>query len=263
MIFIGEKINGMFSSVRKAIDERDSKFILKLAESQLEAGAKYLDVNVGASDTQEEDMKWIVTELHQLPEVQLAIDTPNPSVMETGLKLCKNRPILNSTSAETEKSTNMLPLAAKYGAQLIALTIGDSGIPSGAEERVALAAAIITAANDYGIKTEDVYIDPVLLPIRAAQGNPLEVLQAIPFIKELDIPAPKTVVGLSNISQRCKSRSLINRAFLAIAIYVGLDAAIADVLDVELTQLTAATKIALNQDIYCDSFLHGINKLNK
>ena len=109
--------------------------------------------------------------------------------------------------------------------------------------------------SEYGIKNEDLYIDPVVLPVNVSQDNPRKVLTAISAIKELDIPAPRTIVGLSNISQKCSDRKIINRTFLAMAKYAGLDAAIVDACDEELMKTNLTSEILLNQTIYCDSFL--------
>ena len=223
MIFIGEKINGMFSTIRKAIEERNSEIIIKEAEKQLEAGADYLDVNVGTAKDKVEAMKWLVNTIQQIPNVKLCIDSPNAEVLEEGIKLCKNRPFLNSVSAEQSKIEKIMPIAHKYNTKLIALAISENGVPADSDEIIANSAIIMEATAEYGIKNEDLYIDPVVLPVNVSQDNPRKVLTAISAIKELDIPAPRTIVGLSNISQKCSDRKIINRTFLAMAKYAGLE----------------------------------------
>ena len=255
MIFIGEKINGMFSTIRKAIEERNSDIIIKEAEKQLEAGADYLDVNVGTAKDKIEAMKWLVNTIQQIPNVKLCIDSPNAEVLEEGIKLCKNRPFLNSVSAEQSKIEKIMPIAQKYNTKLIALAISENGVPADSDEIIANSAIIMEATAEYGIKNEDLYIDPVVLPVNVSQDNPRKVLTAISAIKELDIPAPRTIVGLSNISQKCSDRKIINRTFLAMAKYAGLDAAIVDACDEELMKTNLTSEILLNQTIYCDSFL--------
>ena len=245
----------MFSTIRKAIEERNSEIIIKEAEKQLEAGADYLDVNVGTAKDKIEAMKWLVNTIQQIPNVKLCIDSPNAEVLEEGIKLCKNRPFLNSVSAEQSKIERIMPIAQKYNTKLIALAISENGVPADSDEIIANSAIIMEATAEYGIKNEDLYIDPVVLPVNVSQDNPRKVLTAISAIKELDIPAPRTIVGLSNISQKCSDRKIINRTFLAMAKYAGLDAAIVDACDEELMKTNLTLEILLNQTIYCDSFL--------
>ena len=143
MIFIGEKINGMFSIIRKAIEERNSEIIIKEAEKQLEAGADYLDVNVGTAKDKIEAMKWLVNTIQQIPNVKLCIDSPNAEVLEEGIKLCKNRPFLNSVSAEQSKIAKIMPIAQKYNTKLIALAISENGVPADSDEIIANSAVRI------------------------------------------------------------------------------------------------------------------------
>lgn len=255
MILIGEKINGMFRSVKQAIEERDSAFIIKTAEQQLEQGAEYLDINTGAVPNRKEAMEWLVNTVQSISGVRLCIDSPNAEVLEAGIRLCREKPILNSVSAEQAKMDILFPMAKKYSSSIIALTMDENGIPAGEAERAELAAMLISCANEHGIKTSDLFIDPVILPVSADQTCAKKVLSAISVIKDLDVPAPKTVIGLSNISQRCSNRHLLNRTFMAMAMSAGLDAVIADTSDENLRETVLAGNIILNRDIYCDSFL--------
>lgn len=255
MLLIGERINGMYRAVGEAIRGRDEKFIRELGERQLEGGAALLDVNTGPAGGREE-MIWMVTVLGGISDVRLCIDSAKADVLEAGLALCKNRPMINSTTADPEKMAFLLPMAKRYGAQIIGLTMDGRGVPADAGGRVELAAQILAAASaEYDIPAADVYIDPLLLPVNVAQDNPRNVLEALDLIRQLDVPAPNTVVGLSNISQKCSCRSLLNSTFLSMAMENGLTAAIADVLDERLVETVAAGRVILNRDIYCDSFL--------
>ncbi len=260
MLFIGERLNGMFRAVKKAIEERDKKAILEIAEKQMENGAHYLDINVGPVAAGAEAMEWMVNTVQEIGDVKLSIDSAKVNIIEAGLKLCKNRPILNSITADDEKISSLLPIAKKFGAQVIALTMDDKGVPSTAEGRTELAAMILAAAQEYGFSTEDIYLDPLILPVNVAQDCPLQVLKAIAMIRELDVPSPKTILGLSNVSQKCASRELINRTFLAMAMYCGLDAAILDTNDTELVNTAITSRMLLNKDIYCDSYLSAFRK---
>ena len=255
MLFIGERLNGMFKSVRVAIENRDKKAIQHLAETQISMGADYLDLNVGAAENPVDAMKWLVECVQELGNVKLSIDSSKIEVLEAGLSLAKNEPILNSISADTEKMSELFPMARKFGASVIALTMDEKGIPSTVDARIELAALILATSVDYNFPSDKIFLDPLILPVNVAQNSPNDVLKTISAIKDLDVPAPKTVLGLSNVSQNCSNRGLINRTFLAMAMSHGLDAAILDVSDRELINTAITANIILNKDIYCDSFL--------
>ena len=134
------------------------------------------------------------------------------------------------------------------------------GIPRERNERSELALKIVSSCMEQGFPIEDLYIDPVVLPINVAQSQGIEVLESIKEFRLLSDPAPKTVVGLSNISQGTKSRSLINRTYLVMAIGFGLSGAIVDPLDKELMDGLITAELLLNKNIYCDSYLGAYKK---
>ncbi|MGE4357902.1 MAG: dihydropteroate synthase [Candidatus Omnitrophota bacterium] len=262
MYIIGERINGMFKDVARAIKDRDKKIIQELALKQIEKGANALDVSVGtASEDPLSAMEWLVKTITEVTDITLAIDTTKLTVMERGLQLCKSRPIINSTSADEEKLNNLISLANKYNASLIGLTMSKKGIPPDANSRLELAMSILTRWQEEGLSIDDLYIDAVILPVNVAQVQCLEVLETIRQIKMLSQPPPKTILGLSNVSQGTKYRSLINRTYLAMALSYGLDAAILDPLDEELIKVIRTAEVLLNKTVYCDSYLKIENKV--
>jgi len=113
----------------------------------------------------------------------------------------------------------------------------------------------VVAASEYDFPLEDLFIDPLILPVNVAQEHAPEVLETLRNVKTLSNPAPKTVVGLSNVSQNSVNRSLVDRTFLAMALAAGLDAAILNVNDEELLDTIATSRILLNQDVYAESYL--------
>jgi 5-methyltetrahydrofolate corrinoid/iron sulfur protein methyltransferase len=152
-------------------------------------------------------------------------------------------------------------LAKKYNAQVIGLTMDRSGVPHSKGERLELAQTIVAKAIEYGINTEDLYLDPILLPLNVAQAQASVVLESLREIRLLCNPAPQTVLGLSNLSQGThRSRSLINRTFLTMAIASGLTSAILDPLDRKLMDALITAELVLNRNIYCDSFLDAYRK---
>jgi 5-methyltetrahydrofolate corrinoid/iron sulfur protein methyltransferase len=129
------------------------------------------------------------------------------------------------------------------------------GIPKDSDTRLAFAMELVAAADEFGLPMENLFIDPLILPCNVAQDHAPEVLKTLSQIKMLADPAPKTVLGLSNVSQNCNNRPLINRSFLIMAMACGLDAAIADANDELLVEAAATAEILLNQNIYCDSYV--------
>jgi len=261
MLVIGDRINGMFGDVRRAIQRQDREVIQDLARRQVEAGAQALDLNVGtASDEPVEAMLWLMEAVQEAVDVRLCIDSAKNVVFEPALDACRGRPIINSTTGAQDKLDFFLPLARKYDAELIALTIDEAGVPSTTEARLEIAMRVLVAAMGQGLPADALYIDPVVLPVSAVQDQPARVLEAIGQFRQLSSPPPHVVVGLSNISQNAARRSLINRTMLVMAVAHGLDAAIIDPLDTEMMDAMITAELLLNKHLYCDSYLEAYRK---
>ncbi|NMA14606.1 MAG: methyltetrahydrofolate cobalamin methyltransferase [Clostridia bacterium] len=256
MIIIGERINGMFKDIGQAVNERNPKPLQEWAIKQKEGGAHYLDINTGPScEDRVAGMKWMVEVVQEVSDLPLVLDSTNYDSIEAGLEICKKPAMINSCPAEQPKIERVFPMAVKHNAKIIGLTMNEKGIPKNAENRIALAMELVAAADEYGLPMEDLFIDPLILPVNVAQDHVPEVLEAIRQVKMLADPAPNTVLGLSNVSQKSPDRSLINRTYLAMAMACGLDAAIADANDDALMEAAATAEILLNQSIYCDSYV--------
>lgn len=274
MILIAERINGMFLDVKKAIADKNKKVIQDLAKKQTEAGASYLDVNVGtAAADQEGTIQWLVETIQETCSTPLCLDSQKPDVIAAGLKVIntENGVLLNSTplnkKSDEEVFDKYIEMANQAGpkANLIALTMDKNGVPQDTDTRVAIAAEIVSKAMEKGFATQRLFIDPIILPVKVpnAQSQPGNILTAMDQIKYLSDPAPHMTIGLSNLSQGASERSLINRVFLAMAISRGLDSAIADVFDQELMNVVATSDLLMNKQIYSDSFLKVYSSANK
>ena len=256
MLIVSERINGQFSSVSQAIDQRDAKYIQELAIKQVECGANYLDINTGPGrDDAPACMEWLVKTVQEVVDTPLCLDSPGPKTMEAGLRVREGKTIINSTTAEMKKMERFFPLANEYDADIVCLTISEKGIPNDAESRTELAMLMLTTAMEFGVMPERVFLDPVILPVGAAQDQGKVVINSLSQFKLLNDPAPRTIVGLSNISNMAKERSLLNRTFLAMLMSTGLTAAIMDPEDRELMKIVKAGEILLNEKLYCDDFL--------
>jgi len=261
MFVIGELINGMYKNVGRAIKEKDKSEIKRLVKEQLNAGADALDLNCGPlSKDPKSDIKWLIETVQEITDSPLSLDSTKPEVILEGLKVIKNKLIINSTTADKEKLDILVPLALKYKASLIALTLNKKGVPQNKDQRIEMAVNILETCQNYNFPLEDLYLDPVVLPVNVAQSQQKEILEAIGEFKLLSQPSPKTIIGLSNVSQGTKYRSLINRTFLVIAINSGLDAAILDPTDSELMSALITSELILNKFIYCDSYIDAYRK---
>ncbi|MFA4992282.1 MAG: dihydropteroate synthase [Candidatus Omnitrophota bacterium] len=263
MFIIGERINGMFKDVARAIKEKNKPAIQELAKKQVSAGANALDVNVGpASADPKEAMAWLVRTITEVTDAALSIDTTKQDVMEAGLSLCRSKPIINSLNANEEKMHALFELAKRHNASVIALTMDKAGIPKDADGRLELAMKIVASCMEHGISPSELYLDAVILPVNVAQSHVKEVLKTIRDSKMLADPSPKTILGLSNVSQGSLpgNRELINRTFLAMAIANGLDAAIMDATDKELMDGMITAELLMEKQLYCDAYLEAYKK---
>jgi len=274
MILIGERINGMFSDVKQAIAGKNKQVIQDLAKKQTEAGAAYLDVNVGtAAADQEGTMQWLVETIQETCSTPLSLDSQKPNVVAAGLKVlnAKAGAILNSTplnkKTDEEVFDKYIAMAEQAGPRVsvITLTMDKNGVPQDIDTRVALAAEIVSKAMEKRFDTQRLFIDPIVLPVKVpnAQAQPGNILTAMDQIRLLADPPPHMTVGLSNISQGATERSLINSVFLAMAASRGLDSAIADVLDESFMNVVAAAEVLMNKQIYSDLFVKAYLAANK
>ncbi|HUT27034.1 MAG TPA: dihydropteroate synthase [Methanomassiliicoccales archaeon] len=258
MLVISERINGLFTVVGKAIDARDSKFIQEHALKQIECGAHALDLNVGPGrDDGPAAMDWLVRTVQDVTDVPLCIDTPGIKTMTAGVKACRNKIIINSTTAEMKRMQALFPLAREHDADVICLTMDERGIPNDAESRAEMAMLMMTTAMEYDIMPDRLLLDPLVMPIKAAQDQAVKVIKAMQLFQTLNDPAPRTVVGLSNVSNGAKERSLINRTYLGMLIGAGLSAGIVDVQDAQLMEVIKTGELLRAEKLYCDDFLRA------
>jgi 5-methyltetrahydrofolate corrinoid/iron sulfur protein methyltransferase len=274
MILIAERINGMFKDVKEAIAQKDKQVIQDLAKKQTEAGATYLDVNVGtAAADQEGTMQWLVETIQESCSTPLCLDSQKPTVIAAGLKVADTSRgvLLNSAPLNKKNDEEILDkymeMANQAGGKgrIIALAMDKNGVPQDVDTRVAIAAQIVQKAMEKGFATRRLFIDPIVLPVKVpnAQVQAGNILAAMDQIVFLSDPAPHMTMGLSNLSQGATEKSLINRVFLAIAVSHGMDSAIVDVLDQKLINVLATAEMLMNKQIYSDSFLKVYAMANK
>lgn len=236
MYIIGENIHIISDSVKAALADRDARFFQNLAVAQVEAGAQALDLNLGPRKKDwEEVFPWMVRTVEEVVDVPLSLDSTNLAGIEAGLKaITKAQPIINSVSAEEERLEAVPLVAKKYNAKLVALTMGKSGIPVSADERVTIAIEqLIPRMLEIDYPISDLIIDPLVLTVSGCQEYAPELIEAIRTLQVVWDPPPAISVGLSNVSNAVptKNRSLINRVYLAMLMGGGLQMMIADPFD--------------------------------
>ena len=261
MFIIGELINGMYANIGAAIKEHNKAEIQKCALEQLACGADALDINCGPASKQPlTDMPWLVETVQEVTDKLLCLDSSKPKVIAAGLAVARNKTMINSTTADLEKLDILVPLAKQYHCRLIGITINTKGIPQNKDQRLELAATIVSSCVEKEFPVEDLYLDPIVLPVNVAQAQMRDILESIHEFKIISEPSPKTTLGLSNVSQGTNARSLINRTFLTMAVAYGLDSAILDPLDKPLMDALITAELILNKNIYCDSYLDAYRK---
>ncbi|MDD6262725.1 MAG: homocysteine S-methyltransferase family protein [Clostridiales bacterium] len=225
-VLIGERINPTGKKrLKEALREHDIDYILKEGISQQDKGVHILDVNVGLPEIDEvETLKTAVCELQAVVDLPLQIDTSDTAAMEAALRLYNGKAMINSVSGKKESMDAVFPLAKKYGGLIVALTLDESGIPSSAGERLAIARKILSEAERYGISKKDIIFDPLAMAVSADLTAAKETLRAVSLIKnELGC---HTSLGVSNVSFGLPGRDMVNGTFFALALGCGLSAAI-------------------------------------
>ena len=239
MIVIGENIHIISKAVSEAIKSRDAKAIQALAMAQAEAGVHYIDLNLGPARKDPIEMtEWLVKTVQAAVDLPLSIDTLSPVAMDVGLKMCKRKPLVNSVSGRTDSREHMLPLAKKYSADVVISVLTDKGCPTDLASRSESIIETVAHANRIGIPNEDIWVDPILLPVSADQKQAKEVLEFIKILPDV-LPGIKSTLGLSNLSNGAPTqlRGLLNRTYMIMLGRCGEYSVIADALDRQLMAL--------------------------
>ncbi|MDR1955882.1 MAG: dihydropteroate synthase [Treponema sp.] len=255
-ITIGERIHCISPVIRVAMESHDPAPILKRAKEQLEAGATYLDVNIGPAEKTGVDlMKWAVQLIQkEFDNVPLSLDTANKKAIEAGISVynrSKGKPIVNSADAGDRIS--YIDLAAANDAIVIALCAKD-GVPSSNEERMTYCQEMLEHGLSLGMEATDVWFDPLFLVIKGMQDKQVEVLDFISQLKDMGLNSSG---GLSNVSNMMPKhiRPIMDSVMLAMAIKCGFTSAIVNPCDLRLMETIKSADIIMNETLYADSYL--------
>ena len=256
-VMIGERIN---PTGRKMLAEemRNGDFSRVEADAlaQVAAGAQMLDVNAGIPLTDEPAILAETIKLVQsLVDVPLSIDSSIVEALEAGLAVYEGKALVNSVTGELEQMERVLPLVAKHGAAVVAISNDETGISEDPDVRFEVAKRIVLAANDYGIPTEDVIVDPLVMPIGALAGAGQQVFHLVRRLRdELGV---NTTCGASNVSFGLPNRNGINAAFIAMAMTAGMTSAITNPLHAEVKASIMAGDVLLGNDPECAAWIRA------
>lgn len=245
---IGERINPTGKKkFKEALKNNNIDYILTEAINQMEAGADILDVNVGLPEINETEMMVkVIKEIQSIINLPLQIDSSSPEVIEAAARIYNGKPIINSVNGKDQVMNQVFPIAKKYGACVVGLTLDEGGIPSKAEDRFKIAEKIVNKAKEYGIEKENILIDCLVLTASAQQEEVMETLKAVRLVKEkLGV---KTLLGVSNVSFGLPNRELLNQTFLSMALVQGLDAPILNPNNKAIMDVIKSFKVLANID---------------
>ncbi|MEW6349393.1 MAG: dihydropteroate synthase [Thermodesulfobacteriota bacterium] len=257
MIIIGENINTSIKLVETAVLNRDESFIRNLAKRQKAQGSDYLEVNSGLRiypKEEAEDIEWLVPLVQAETGLPLCIDSAYPAVHRAALKHHQGRAILNSINGDSSRWEEILGVAKEYDCGIIGMLSDLKGIPAEPAGRVKIAERILDGVSSFGIPTERLFFDPVVMPVSVDTRNALVLVETLRQLKR-SFPQVKTVAALSNMSYGLPRRSLINRTVLVLAVEAGLDAAIVNPLDKRTMAAKQAAETLLNGDQFCLNYI--------
>jgi len=257
MLLIGESLNVISTKIGRAYKERDPKPIQEEALFQREKGMDFIDINLGpAKKDGHELMPWVVQTVQEVvDDVPLALDTSNINAIEAALKVCKEVPgkphIINSIMCRPGRYEKMVPLAAEYNADFIALMWGPDGLPRDENERAALAVELLYFANEAGIANEKIWVDGIVTPVNIQQPQLICLMEFQGMIQDI-APGAKSTCGLSNISNGPPDnlRPILNQTYMVMLEKQGMRSVIADPLDDQLIDIAKGKRQDIVDLIY-------------
>jgi 5-methyltetrahydrofolate--homocysteine methyltransferase len=264
-VIIGERINPT-GRKKLASEMRAGDFsrVIKDALAQVEAGAHILDINAGVPSAEPQKiepelMVRAVEEVQAVTEVPLCIDSSVVPALIAGLKAAKGRPIVNSVTGEEDRLEAILPVVAEYNVPVIAISNDESGISYDPKVRFSVAKKIVERAATYGIKPEDIIIDPLAMPVGAVNTAGRDLFMIVRMVRE-ELGC-NTMCGASNISFGMPNRDLLNATFVAMAITAGMTCAITNPIEKEIRNAIYAADVLMGHDESAMRYLAAMRQL--
>jgi 5-methyltetrahydrofolate corrinoid/iron sulfur protein methyltransferase len=253
MLLLGESLNVISKKIGRAFKERDPKPIQEEALFQKGKGMDFIDINLGpAKKDGHELMPWVVEVVQEVvDDIPLVLDTSNIAAIEAALKVCKLTPIINSIMCRPERYEKMVPLAAEYNADFIALMWGPEGLPRDENERAALCVELLYFANEAGIPNEKIWVDGIVTPVNIQQPQAISLMEFNGMIQDI-APGARSTCGLSNISNGPPDhlRPILNQTYMVMLQKYGMESVIADPLDDQLISIARGERQDIVDLIY-------------
>ncbi|MCR5753050.1 MAG: homocysteine S-methyltransferase family protein, partial [Kiritimatiellae bacterium] len=259
-VVIGERINPTGKKkLKAALTEGDVAYVLREAVSQADAGAHILDVNVGVPGLDEPAvLDSTIQAVQSVTDLPLQIDTSDPKALERALRHYNGKALVNSVNGKEESMSAVLPLVAKYGGAVVALTLDEAGIPPTADGRVAIARRILARGAEYGLRPSDFVVDVLCLAVSAEAQSANVILEALRRVRsELGC---RTCLGVSNISFGLPARPLLNAAFYTMALGNGLSAGIVNPLASDMMAAYRAYRALTAKDATCCEWIENFRE---
>lgn len=250
----GERLNPTGKKkLKEALVAGDYEYLIDEAVAQQEAGADILDLNVGVPKIDEaEVMATACRKIQEYVDLPLQIDSSNKDAIERGVRYYNGIPLINSVNGEEAVMSRVFPIAKKYGAVVLGLTMDERGVPPTAKERFEIAKRIISRAESYGIPRHKIMIDTLVVTASAEQRLVKETVEALSLVRTLGV---KTALGVSNVSFGLPNRGLLNRTFLTMAMTCGLSMPIMNPLDGEMTGAVKAFAVLSGEDENSENYI--------
>ena len=254
-IVIGERINPTGKKrLKAALSEGDTAYILREAVSQAEAGAHVLDVNVGVPGLDEPaTLDWAMQAVQSVTDLPLQLDSSDPKALERAMRHYNGKPLVNSVNGKEETLSAVLPLVAKYGGVVVALTLDEGGIPPTADGRLEIARRILKRGEAFGLRPGDFLVDVLCLAVSAEPQGANVILESMRRVR--DELGCRTCLGVSNISFGLPARQNVNAAFYTLALGAGLSAGIVNPLSVDMMAAYRAYRALTARDAQCSGWI--------
>ena len=250
-VVIGERINPTGRKILAAeMKAGDYHRVVDDALAQVAAGAHMLDVNAGIPLADEPGILAEAVKLVQsVTDVPLSIDSSIVAALEAGLGVYQGKALVNSVTGEEERLESVLPMVARHGAAVVAISNDETGISEDPDVRFEVARKIVERAQDHGIPVSDIVVDPLVMPIGAINSAGKQVMRLVGRLRsELKV---NTTCGASNVSFGLPNRNGINSAFLTMAIGAGLTSAITNPLHDTVMQAVSGADVMMGKDPDC------------
>lgn len=254
-LIIGERLNPTGKkALKEALRRNDMDYLCREALAQADAGAQILDLNVGLPEIDEPDMLCrAVQAVQAVCDLPLQLDTSDPVALERALRIYNGRPLINSVNGGAESMAAVFPLAKKYGAAVVALTLDEGGIPSTAAGRIAIAEKILATAKTYGLSEQDLIVDALAMTVSTGPDNAAVALETLDYVRHR--LGMQTVLGVSNISFGLPRREKITAAFFTLAMGRGLSAGIVNPGEAAIMDAYRSYCALLGFDDHCAAYV--------